>query len=182
MFLIGYFKSNSASNQKQLEYFHKLSAGLFQASIIAWNAKYTYFQCRPIQSIRLNYPGIPIDYYFGETTTDLWKPYQEARLWTPPFPDFISGHSTFSSTASGILTHLLGPNLANLNILLSKEELLMLSPLFKHNNIEYMNLTDIIVLPDSSNIEPNVPHEYILLNFTARSILNETKINLTKFL
>ncbi len=174
MFLIGYFKSNCASNQKQLEYFYKLSSGLFQASIIAWGAKYTYFQCRPIQSIRLNYPGIPIDYYFGETTTDLWKPFQEARLWTPPFPDFISGHSTFSSTAGTILTNLLGPNLSNLNILLSKEDLQMLSPIFKNNNIDYMSLTDIIVLPDSSNIEPNVPDEYIILNFKTWDELSES--------
>ena len=37
-----------------------------------------------------------------------------------------------------------------------------------------MSLTDIIVLPDSSNIEPNVPHEYVLLNFKTWDELSES--------
>jgi hypothetical protein len=165
MFLYGYFKANPRSNLTQLKYFYKLNTGLFQASIIVWDVKYKYLQCRPIQSIRLEYPQIPIDYYFGQTTTDLWKPYQESRLLTPPFPDFISGHSTFSSTASHILTRLLGPTLCNLHIKLSKEEMLMLSPIFSSNEIECMDLTEIIIQPDSSKIQSNIPHEHIILQF-----------------
>ncbi len=167
MFLYGYFVSNPKPNLIQLEYFYKLSSGLFEASIIAWGAKYTYLQCRPIQSIRLNYPGIPIDYYFGETTTDLWKPYQETRLWTPPFPDFISGHSSFSSVAATILNELIGSNITNMNIKLNKEELLMLSPIFAHNDIECMDISDIIVQPESSKIQPNVPETYVVLSFSS---------------
>ena len=165
MFLYGYFIANFRSNITQLKYFYKLNTGLFQASIIVWDVKYKYLQCRPIQSIRLEYPRIPIDYYFGQTTTDLWKPYQESRLLTPPFPDYISGHSTFSSTASNILTRLLGPTLCNLHIKLNKEEMLMLSPIFSSMDIKCMDLTEIIIKPDSSKIQSNVPNEYVGLQF-----------------
>lgn len=165
MFLYGYFKSNPKSNRIQLEYFYQLSTGLFQASIIVWGMKYKFLQCRPIQSIRLNYPGIPIDYYFGDSNTSVWKPYQESRLWTPPFPDYISGHSTFSSTAACILTKLLGSNLSNLNINLSNEEMLMLSPIFESNQFGNMNISDIIIQPDSSKIQKSVPNKEVHLIF-----------------
>ena len=174
MFLYGYFKNRDESNRKcdesnrtQLEYFYKLNTGLFQASIIVWNAKYRNLQCRPIQSIRINYPDIPIDYYFGESNTSIWKPYQEKRLWTPPFPDYISGHSTFSSVASCILTKLLGSNVSGLDIKLSKEEMMLLSPIFSSNKFESMDISNIVVSPDSSKIQKNVPSSQISLNFNS---------------
>ncbi len=165
MFLIAYSRSENISNIKQIEYFYKLNCGLFQASIIVWQVKYKYLQCRPIQSIRLKYPNENIDYYFGNSNTDLWKPYQESRLWTPPFPDFISGHSTFSSVAACILTDLLGPNIKSKNLILSKDELLMLSPIFKNSTYQSMDLSKIIVLPGSSQIQENTPEKTIVLRF-----------------
>jgi len=169
MFLYGYFVSNSKSNSKtnfiQVEYFYKLNCGLFQASITAWGIKYDILQCRPIQSIRINYPKIPINYYFGQTTTDLWTPYQESRAITPPFPDYISGHSTFSSVAAYILTSLLGSDIPSLNIKLSSSELLMLAPIFKDNKIESMDISKIIIPINSSRIVPNTPCKPIELKF-----------------
>ena len=145
MFLYGYFVSNPADNLTQVEYFYKLNCGLFEASIVCWGMKYECLQCRPIQSIRINYPDIPIDYYFSKSNTNLWIPYQESRLYTPPFPDYISGHSTFSSSATTILTSLLGENLHKLNINLTKDEFIMLSPIFKTMNEMSMNITNIVV-------------------------------------
>jgi len=165
MFLFGYFRSNSNSNKVELEYFYKLNTGLFQASITVWDAKYRFIQCRPIQSIRLNYPDIPIDYYFGKSNTSVWKPYQQSRSWTPPFPDYISGHSAFSSVASCILTKLLGSNVSKLNIKLTKDEFIMLSPIFLTSNFDFMDISNIVIAPDSSKIQKNVPHKEILLNF-----------------
>ncbi len=37
-----------------------------------------------------------------------WMPYQRRTFVTPPFPGFISGHSTFSRAAAEVLTHLTG--------------------------------------------------------------------------
>jgi hypothetical protein len=174
MFLYGYFVSNSTDNLTQIEYFYKLNSGLFQASIVCWNAKYQHLQCRPIQSIRINYPNIPINYYFGKTTTDLWIPYQESKLYTPPFPDYISGHSTFSSTASTILTELLGEDLNKLNITLTKEEYIMLSPIFKKMKSETMNITEIIIPQESSLIINNTPDKEIKLKFVTWKSMAES--------
>jgi hypothetical protein len=174
MFLYGYFMSNPTKNLTQIEYFYKLNCGLFQASIVCWNTKYTCLECRPIQSIRINYPNIPIDYYFGKTNTNLWTPYQESRLYTPPFPDYISGHSTFSSTASTILTKLLGPDLKKLNIVLTKEDFLMLSPIFKNSQKEKMNIGHIIIPEKSSLIVKDTPNKPIELNFSTWKSMAES--------
>jgi len=174
MFLYGYFVSNPTNNLTQIEYFYKLNCGLFQASIVCWNIKYECLQCRPIQSIRIEYPNIPINYYFGKSNTNLWIPYQESRLYTPPFPDYMSGHSTFSSTASTILTKLLGSDLTKLNIVLSKEDFIMLSPIFKNMTEETMNITKIIVPQNSSLIVPNTPNKAIKLNFTTWESMAES--------
>ncbi|MBL1174603.1 pre-peptidase C-terminal domain-containing protein [Pantanalinema sp. GBBB05] len=73
--------------------FAMLNIGLADAGIVAWDAKYAYNQCRPIQAIR--------------TSSDpTWTP----LINTPPFPDYISGHSTFSGAASSILSYLFGEN------------------------------------------------------------------------
>jgi hypothetical protein len=165
LFLCGYFANNSKDNLTQLNYFYKLNSGLFEASIVCWNVKYECLQCRPIQSIRINYPNIPIDYYFGKSNTNLWIPYQEKRLYTPPFPDFISGHSTFSSSAAIILKNLLGNDLHKLNIILTKEEFMMLSPIFKNMEKSKMKITEIVVPEKSSQIIPNTPKKPIILNF-----------------
>jgi hypothetical protein len=166
MFLYGYFVSNPTNNLTQAEYFYKLNCGLFESSIVCWGTKYQYMQCRPIQSIRINYPNISIDYYFGKSNTNLWTPYQEARLYTPPFPDYISGHSTFSSSAATILTNLLGSDLHKLNIKLTQEEFVMLSPIFKTlNPKKTMNITNITVPANSSHVVPNTPVKPIELKF-----------------
>jgi hypothetical protein len=165
MFLYGYFVNNPTDNLTQVEYFYKLNSALFEASIICWTAKYECLQCRPIQSIRINYPNIPINYYFGISNTSLWIPYQEKRLYTPPFPDFISGHSTFSSSAVTILKNLLGNDLHKLNITLTKEEFVMLSPVFKNMDAYIMNITDIVIPAKSSQIVTNTPLKPISLKF-----------------
>ena len=165
MFLYGYFVNNSFDNLTQVKYFYKLNCGLFEASVVCWGAKYKFMQCRPIQSIRINYPNIPINYYFGKSNTTLWTPYQEARLYTPPFPDYISGHSTFSSSASVILTNLLGKDLHKLNITLTKADFIMLSPIFKNMKEHSMNITSITVPANSSHIIPDTPDKPITLKF-----------------
>lgn len=165
MFLYGYFVNNPTDNLIQVEYFYKLNSALFEASIICWTAKYECLQCRPIQSIRINYPNIPINYYFGMSNTSLWIPYQEKRLYTPPFPDFISGHSTFSSSAATILKNLLGNDLHKLNITLTKEEFIMLSPAFKNMDAYKMNIADIVIPAKSSQIVANTPLKPITLKF-----------------
>ncbi|MCK1485082.1 phosphatase PAP2 family protein [Bradyrhizobium sp. 193] len=77
-----------------------LNIGLADAGIAAWDAKYFYGSWRPITAIRrADEDGNP------ETTADpTWQP----LLLTPAFPEYISGHSTYSATAATILTGVFG--------------------------------------------------------------------------
>jgi len=69
------------------------SIGIFDAFISCWDEKYRSNLIRPETLINQN-----ID--------KNWKPF----LQTPPFPEYTSGHSVVSGTASTILTHLFGDN------------------------------------------------------------------------
>ncbi len=165
MFLYGYFKSNPRPNMMQLDFFYILSAGIFQATISTWVPKYKYLQCRPIQSIRLYHPNIPINYYYGASNSSVWKPYQNSKLLTPPFPDYIAAHSSNSMVAACILTELLGPNIKSLKITLSKDELIMLSPLFISTKYDIMDISKMKFEPGTSAILKNTPSEEVELNF-----------------
>jgi membrane-associated phospholipid phosphatase len=65
------------------------------AAIAAWDAKYHFHNWRPITAIR-------------NTDDPAWLPY----INTPSFPDYVSGHSTFSGAAATVLTSIFGENFA----------------------------------------------------------------------
>jgi hypothetical protein len=66
--------------------FRELNEALADAGIAAWYHKYKYSTWRPISAIQ-------------DTIDPSWKP----LLGTPPFPEYISGHSTFSGAAGRVL-------------------------------------------------------------------------------
>jgi membrane-associated phospholipid phosphatase len=66
--------------------FAVMNAAQADAFIACWDAKYTYWTLRPVTAIhRLIDPS--------------WAPY----IVTPPFPSYVSGHSTTSAAASTVL-------------------------------------------------------------------------------
>jgi hypothetical protein len=71
--------------------FGMLSVTLADAAISGWNMKYKYNFWRPITAIHLE----------GDTT---WEPY----LTTPPFPEYVSGHSLTCAAAATVLGRYLG--------------------------------------------------------------------------
>jgi hypothetical protein len=80
--------------------FLKLNLALADAAILAWDAKFAHNFWRPVTAIR-EADRDDNDY----TTADpVWSP----LLITPPFPEYVSGHSTFSGAAAAILTSQLG--------------------------------------------------------------------------
>jgi hypothetical protein len=84
-------------------FYYLLNTGLFTAGIIAWNVKRKYLQPRPIQEIRMMRPPRLVTNYDGNTIDNrVWRAFQQSYFQAPPFPDYISGHSTFSSTAAAI--------------------------------------------------------------------------------
>jgi membrane-associated phospholipid phosphatase len=95
-------KGNSLVDNARL--FALLDISLADAGIAAWDAKYTENSWRPITAIqKADTDGNP------NTTADTnWKP----LITTPPFPSYISGHSTFSAAAATVLTTILGDNVS----------------------------------------------------------------------
>ena len=79
------------------------SIALADAAIAAWSGKYDDVQPRPQDVISGdNGQGTPISEIdgFDETVTDFdWEPLLE----DPPFPDYLSGHSTFAGAFGGVL-------------------------------------------------------------------------------
>lgn len=89
--------------------FFALSNAMFDASIAAWDAKREYDSVRPVTAIPLLFRGKKIRSWGGpgkgtiEMDGAQWIPYQPATLPTPPFPEYVSGHSTYSAAAARIL-------------------------------------------------------------------------------
>lgn len=88
--------------------FFAMSNAVFDAGIAAWDAKAAFNSVRPVTAIPFLFAGQQIRCWggpgAGTITTDgrNWIPYQAATFPTPPFPEFISGHSTFSAAAAEV--------------------------------------------------------------------------------
>jgi hypothetical protein len=89
--------------------FFALSNAMLDAGIAAWDAKRAYDSVRPVTAIPLLYKGKTIRSWGGpgkgtvEIDGSRWIPYQPVTFPTPPFPDYVSGHSTYSAAAARIL-------------------------------------------------------------------------------
>jgi hypothetical protein len=89
--------------------FFALTNAVFDAGIAAWDAKRAFDSVRPATAIPFLFHGRQIRAwagpYKGTQTIDGgdWIPYQPGTFPTPPFPEYISGHSTFSAAAASIL-------------------------------------------------------------------------------
>jgi hypothetical protein len=89
--------------------FFALTNAMLDAGIAAWDAKRAYDSVRPVTAISLLYRGKKIRAWGGpgkgtvEMDGSLWIPYQPATFPTPPFPDYVSGHSAYSAAAARIL-------------------------------------------------------------------------------
>src|SRR5437870_1167394 len=67
--------------------FALLNIAMADAAICAWDAKYTFHFWRPVTAINVTEPELN------------WTSF----IVTPPFPDYVSGHSTFSGAAATVL-------------------------------------------------------------------------------
>jgi hypothetical protein len=78
-------QSNTLEENARL--FALLNIAMADAAICAWDAKYEFHFWRPVTAI-----------YFAEPQLN-WMSF----IVTPPFPDYVSGHSTFSGAAATVL-------------------------------------------------------------------------------
>jgi membrane-associated phospholipid phosphatase len=72
--------------------FALLNIAMADAAICAWDAKYTFDFWRPVTAIGFAEPQLN------------WASF----IVTPPFPDYVSGHSTFSGAAATVLARFFG--------------------------------------------------------------------------
>ena len=141
-----------------------LSIQVFECSRITWELKKNQMEARPIQEIRRLFSNTSIPKFDG--TADIganWIPYQMLNFVTPPFPDFPSGHSTFSQAFANVMTDWFGSlipetekrTVSNLNLL---------SPILPAEVTEAFGIFEIPV--GSSEIQPGiVPTNSIKLSF-----------------
>ncbi len=94
--------------------FSAVNAALLDASVWTWGVKRVYDYIRPVSSIHFLYAGRNVHAWAGPNLgTQIipgasWKPYQAARVVTPPFAEYVSGHSTFSASAATVLKYFTG--------------------------------------------------------------------------
>ena len=81
----------------------------FDAFIAAWDAKRAYDSSRPWTLVRWYYKGQQVKGWGGPCKgvvilpADEWHPYSPFTFVTPPFPGYVSGHSTVSAAAAATL-------------------------------------------------------------------------------
>jgi hypothetical protein len=85
--------------------FFALDNAMLDASIAAWECKRFYEYVRPISAIRFLYVGKPVRAWGGPYHGAELIPGElfQSYLPTPAFPEYISGHSTFSAAGAEIL-------------------------------------------------------------------------------
>jgi hypothetical protein len=95
--------------ERDVKLFFALTNAVSDAGCCAWDNKRAFNSVRPITAIRTLYRGRPVlawaGPYQGTRLIDgaTWFPYQPATFPTPPFPEYSSGHSSFSAAAAEIL-------------------------------------------------------------------------------
>ncbi len=99
---------------QDVKMFMALSGGLLDAGIAAWDAKREFDYVRPASAIPHLYDAQAVNAWAGPNRgvqlidgAD-WRPYQSPTFVTPPFSEYVSGHSMFSRTAAEILTAFAG--------------------------------------------------------------------------
>lgn len=84
------------------------------AFIACWETKRYYDSSRPWTLVREYYKGQKIKGWGGpdkgtmDIPAELWHPYSPADFVSPPFPAYVSGHSTVSSACGKILEYFTG--------------------------------------------------------------------------
>ncbi|WP_413164508.1 vanadium-dependent haloperoxidase [Capilliphycus salinus ALCB114379] len=97
------------SLDEDVKLFFTLANAVFDAGIAAWESKRYYDYIRPVSAIRSLFNGRQIQAWGGpgQGTQTLdgsqWHPYQRLNDPTPPFPEYVSGHSSYSAAAAEVL-------------------------------------------------------------------------------
>ena len=85
------------------------------AAVACWGRKRYFDSSRPFSFIPLVFGDLNATNQYrgpycpqGDIPVYEWRPYQLESFWTPPFPGYPSGHSTFSAATARVLEHFTG--------------------------------------------------------------------------
>jgi hypothetical protein len=128
--------------------FFIMGNAVMDAGIACWECKRVFNTSRPITAIRALYAGQQIPSFAGPgngiqiVDGSQWTPYQSVNFITPPFPEYTSGHSTFSAASAEVLKRYTGSD-----------------------NFAY----SVTIPSQSSSFEPGVPAQPVLLSWATFS-------------
>jgi hypothetical protein len=107
-------RKNHFSLDTDVKLFFTLGNAEMDAGIMCWYYKYKYDFVRPITAIRWLYYNQPVTSWlgpnngYGTVLGQNWIPYQQLNVVTPAFPEYPSGHSTFTAAAVTIFAAFTG--------------------------------------------------------------------------
>jgi hypothetical protein len=134
----------------------QLAVNLFEAGRVTWGLKRAYLQARPIQEVRRLFYGQTVTRFDGVSISgESWIPFQEASFVTPGFPDFPSGHSTFSQVFAKTMEQWFGPSVRSDGIIVLSD-LTLMSPMFTGTPTQTLPYGSVVIPPGTSRVQPSV--------------------------
>lgn len=110
--LFGQFVSNRDhhSLDRDVKMFFAVNNALLDASVWTWGVKRQYDYVRPVTAVHYQYAGGNVTAWSGvpgggtqSIPAANWRPYQAITVVTPPFAEYVSGHSAFSAASAAVL-------------------------------------------------------------------------------
>jgi hypothetical protein len=114
---------------QDVQLFFILTNAVFDAGIGAWDAKNHYDYVRPITAIHYLKRGQKVRAWAGPglgtraIAGESWRPYQPDWFPTPPFSEYVSGHSTFSAAGAEVLKRFTGSDEFGASITITQGDL-----------------------------------------------------------
>jgi hypothetical protein len=135
---------NSTDSNAKLDYdaklFFMVGNAMMDSSIAAWYLKFSYDFWRPTTAIRYLYkstltPKPPLvkswlgpNLGYAEVEGEKWIPYQALNVVTPNFPEYPSGHSTFTAAGATLLSLFNGSDTFGASVIIGDNETSKIEP------------------------------------------------------
>lgn len=119
-------ETKSYDLEHAIKLFFAVCNALHDAAVACWECKRRHDAVRPITAIHELYRGKKIKAWGGpgKGTVEMdgadWIPYQLSNFITPPFAEYVSGHSTFSMAAATVLCSFTGSDNFQANYIVKK--------------------------------------------------------------
>jgi hypothetical protein len=107
-------RNENLSLEKAIKLLFLQANAVFDGGILAWTYKIIWDSARPLAMIQCLYANQTITAWkgpyqgVGTMPGGKWQPYQNVNFITPPFSEYLSGHSTFSAASAGVYRRFFG--------------------------------------------------------------------------